>query len=222
MKNIPVLFEDDRFLCLNKPAGLPVQGGAGIGTSLDSLLAEAYGRRLHLVHRLDRDTSGVIVTAKTRESAAACTALFADYHGGLKKTYLTICSGVLNKKGIINETLVIKGRKLAAKTTYTRLACAELPIQVEISLAEMEPVTGRMHQIRRHLARLGHPILGDDKYGDFAFNKQLNKDLGLKRLLLHAASIYLPPSLIKGGLLISAPLPDHFLVFMEKTGLSPA
>ncbi|MCL1815086.1 MAG: RluA family pseudouridine synthase [Treponema sp.] len=221
MKNITVLFEDERLLVLNKPAGLSVQGGSGVDSSLDSLLSQTYKTRPFLVHRLDRDTSGVIVTAKTRESAAACSALFSGRQGGLKKSYLALCAGELNKKGIINETLVIRGREMEARTSYVRLDYADgNGVPSGFSLAQLEPGTGRMHQIRRHLAQSGHPILGDDKYGDFALNKKLKKSLGLKRLLLHASSIYLPPSLVKGGLLISTPLPDHFLDLIEKTGLT--
>ena len=226
MKEITVLYEDDKILCLNKPAGLSVQGGAGVGVSLDSLLSTAYQEPPLLVHRLDKDTSGVIVTAKTRESAAACSAFFAGRQGGLKKTYLAVCGGILDEKGSIDETLVIKGRKLQAKTSYSLRGTAVLPevsgpgsASTSISLVQLEPATGRMHQIRRHLAYLGHPVLGDDKYGDFSLNKKLKKLLGLKRLLLHAFSVYLPPPLIKGGLLISAPPPDHFLDFAEKADL---
>ncbi|MDR2144805.1 MAG: hypothetical protein LBP29_10595, partial [Treponema sp.] len=83
------------------------------------------------------------------------------------------------------------------------------------SLLELELATGRTHQIRRHLAGLGFPLLGDDKYGDFALNKRLKKSIGLRRLLLHAFSIRLP-----GGLVIRAPLPDHFIQFLEQAGIN--
>ncbi|MDR2701171.1 MAG: RluA family pseudouridine synthase [Spirochaetaceae bacterium] len=230
MKNITVLFEDDDFLVLNKPAGLPVQGGAGVGASLDSLLTEAYKNRPFLVHRLDKDTSGVIVTAKTRESAAACSALFAA-PAGLHKRYLALCAGMLEEKGIISETLLVKGRELTAETSYRRLACANFPAAAglpgdagspanhpfsgAVSFLELQPATGRMHQIRRHLAQANCPVLGDDKYGNFALNKRMHKSLGLKRLLLHAVSIRLPPSLVKGGIEINAPLPDYFSAVLE-------
>ena len=222
MKGISVLFEDDKLLCLNKPAGLSVQGGAGVETSLDSLLFKEYKNPPLLVHRLDKDTSGIIVTAKTRESAAACSALFAGHKSGLKKTYLAACGGIPEKEGTIEESLIIKGRKLEAKTAYFLLASVSGRDSSGISLLQLEPATGRMHQIRRHLAQSGFPVLGDDKYGDFSLNKKLRKQCGLKRLLLHAYSLYLPPPLIKGGLLLSAPLPDHFLDFLKKTGLPAA
>jgi len=222
MKNITVLFEDDNFLVLNKPAGLAVQGGAGVGASLDSLLAGAYKKRPFLVHRLDKDTSGVIVTAKTRESAAACSGLFAS-PAGLHKRYLALCAGMPDEKGLIGETLLVKGRELTAETSYRRLAWAHIPADaVPVSFLELQPATGRMHQIRRHLARINCPVLGDDKYGDFTLNKKLRRSLGLKRLLLHAASIRLPPSLVKGGVEINAPLPDYFCAALEKAGINAA
>jgi 23S rRNA pseudouridine955/2504/2580 synthase len=260
MKGIAVLFENDELLVLNKPAGLPVQGGAGVGSSLDSLLTAAYKNRPFLVHRLDKDTSGVIVTAKTKESATACSALFAaptvtalagtasvsavptdatsadTDTADLHKRYLALCAGMLDKKGIISETLLVKGRELAAETSYSSLGCAnflpekpggfppesppDFPFSGPVSLLELKPATGRMHQIRRHLASLNCPVLGDDKYGNFSLNKRLRKSIGLKRLLLHAVSIYLPPSLVKGGIEIHAPLPDYFRAVMEKATLT--
>ena len=224
MKGIPVLYEDENLLILNKPAGLAVQGGKGIGTSLDSLLSKNYAARPFLVHRLDKDTSGVIVTAKTRESAAACSAFFSDHGKGLKKTYLALCKGKLDEQGTIDEKINIKGRELDAQTSFNRKGTAVLSVDereesICLSLAELLPSTGRMHQIRRHLARLGHPILGDDKYGDFTLNKKLKKSLGVKQLFLHALSLYLPPSLVKGGLEISAPLPDYFRELIDRVGI---
>ncbi|MDR0599548.1 MAG: RluA family pseudouridine synthase [Treponema sp.] len=224
--HIEVLFEDHALLALNKPAGLSVQGGTGAGLSLDAILARRSGEAPRLVHRLDRDTSGVLVTAKTREAAAACAALFAARDEGLKKRYLAACAGLTGERGTIDETLLVKGREREARTRYTRRAFAGEPAAGgegggigPCSLLELEPATGRTHQIRRHLARLGHPVLGDDKYGDFALNRVLRKTMGLKRLLLHAVSLYLPPSLVEGGVEIRAPLPDYFREFLERTGL---
>ena len=225
MKGLTILYENDRLLVFDKPSGLPVQGGKGICKSMDSLLAETYRERPLPVHRLDRDTSGVIVLAKTRESAALCSDFFSGRKSGLKKTYLACCAGIPEEKGIICEKLNIKGKELAAQTSYKRIASLSplpdlysLGQEISVSLAEIVPSTGRMHQIRRHLAQRGYPVLGDDKYGNFAINKILKKTLGVKRLLLHACSIYLPPSLVNGGLEVIAPLPDHFRQLMELQG----
>jgi 23S rRNA pseudouridine955/2504/2580 synthase len=223
MKGIDTLFENEHILVFNKPAGLPVQGGAGVGVSLDSLLAQNYKTRPFLVHRLDKDTSGIIVTAKTKESAALCSQLFSDHHRGLKKNYLAVCAGIPDKKGTINEKLLIKGRELEAETSYSRKGFLELPglkgkagDYNGISLIEVTLTTGRMHQIRRHLAGRGNPVLGDDKYGDFTLNKLVKKTWGVKHLLLHASSIYIPDPLVKGGMEIHAPLPDYVRDLTEK------
>jgi 23S rRNA pseudouridine955/2504/2580 synthase len=223
-----ILYEDELCLILNKPAGLAVQGGAGVAVSLDSILAENRSPRPLLVHRLDRDTSGVILTAKTKEAAARFSRLLADTrsagslesgpaNSGIVKRYLAVCAGTpARPEGVIRLDLEIKGSVKRSETRYKLLssvpACAESPA---FSLLELELGTGRMHQIRRHLALTGTPIPGDDKYGDFRLNKQLHKTLGLKRLLLHAVRLVIPPARLD----ISAPLPDYFSAFLEQTGL---
>jgi 23S rRNA pseudouridine955/2504/2580 synthase len=231
VKKIDLLYEDENYFVLNKPSGLSVQGGKGVGVSLDSLLSQNYDPRPLLVHRLDKDTSGVMVTAKNKKSAAVIAALFVQ-GSGLKKHYLALCSGSTGQEGRIVETLLTKGREQKAETIFTRMGFSgEIPVLAEeetasakagFSLLALEPATGRMHQIRRHLAQIGHPILGDDKYGDFTLNKILKKKLGLKGMLLHAASLYLPDPLIPGGKEITAPLPVYFAEFLTKTGLGKA
>ncbi|MDR1307293.1 MAG: RluA family pseudouridine synthase [Treponema sp.] len=223
MKGYGILYEDGELLVLDKPAGLSVQGGKGITISLDELLTRDYHPRPHLVHRLDRDTSGVLLTAKTPASAARCAAFFDRSSGGLIKRYAAVCAGILPEKGVITETLPVKGRSegrgLPARTNYTRLGLS--PDPGPFSLAELVPATGRTHQIRRHLAGTGCPVLGDDKYGDFALNRELRKSRGLKRMLLHARSLYLPDPLIRGGREIAAPLPDYFKDFLEFLEIRP-
>ena len=225
---IPVLFENHACLVLDKPAGLAVQGGEGVKVSLDSLLAEQISPRPLLVHRLDRDTSGVLLVAKTKDAAAAFSGLFAGRKntGNMKngsriiKQYLGVCYRIPEpKQGVIRLKLDVRGQKKESETFYTflydRTACG-----IVFSLLELELGTGRMHQIRRHLAQTGTPLLGDDKYGDFALNKKLRKGMGLKNLLLHACSlIILPlPGILPEGLDIKAPLPPYFSGFLD--GLS--
>jgi len=233
LKRIPVLFENDNCLVLNKPSGLPVQGGAGVKVSLDSILSESYSPRPLLVHRLDRDTSGLIVVAKTREAAAGFSALFSGRYAEknannpqLVKRYLGVCSGIPDSKtGVIRTDLDVPGRdrtktheaRIPKKAeTFYRLLSTGIAGEVIFSLLELELGTGRMHQIRRHLAHTGHPLLGDDKYGDFSLNKKLRKISGLKHLLLHASRLIIPPSpsLIPEGLDISVPLPEYFSAFL--------
>ena len=207
-------------MVINKPSGLAVQGGEGVKVSLDSILSERFHPRPLLVHRLDRDTSGLILVAKTKEAAAAFSALFSK-EGGLVKCYLGICSGVPDQKeGLISFDLEVKGkgqgRAVKKSRTIYRLLSSASAAEFPCSLLELELGTGRMHQIRRHLALKGHPILGDDKYGDFSLNKKLKKALGLKNLLLHAHKLIISsmPE-VPGGLDISAPPPDYFSLCLK-------
>jgi 23S rRNA pseudouridine955/2504/2580 synthase len=213
MNGITVLFEDDEILALNKPQGLAVQGGARVGASLDLILAAERSPAPLLVHRLDKETSGIILAAKTKAAAAKYALFFRE--GRLEKKYLGVCAGAVGtEKGRVRDGLDIRGKQKAAETGYKFLAGGMLEGAGACSLLELELATGRTHQIRRHLAGLGFPLLGDDKYGDFALNKSLKKTMGLRRLLLHAFSLSLP-----GGPLIRAPLPDHFTEFLERAGM---
>ena len=222
---IPVLFENDFCLVLNKPSGLPVQGGNGIKVSLDSILSESIEPRPLLVHRLDRETSGLILVAKTKEAAGLFSAILTDVgpHYMIKKQYQTLCSGALEPgEGIIDLPLDLRTKvQQKARTSY-RFLSGGTAGEVPISLLELELGTGRMHQIRRHLAMKGCPILGDDKYGDFSLNKKLRKTTGLKSLLLHASRLTIPPlpALVPDGLDITAPLPEYFSSFLCKASLA--
>jgi len=208
-------------MVINKPAGLPVQGGEGIKSSLDSILSEKIKPRPLLVHRLDRDTSGLILVAKTKEAARDFSALFAN-SGTIKKLYLGICSGIINPvEGTINLSLDVrgKGRGINIKKSETnyKLLSSGIIGSDSWSLLELKLGTGRMHQIRRHLALIGHPLFGDDKYGDFTLNKKLKAQFGLKGLCLHASRLVIPPlpSLLPDGLDVTAPLPETFSRFLE-------
>jgi len=234
MKNspqkIPLLFENELCLVFNKPSGLSVQGGEGVKISLDSILSQQYSPRPLLVHRLDRDTSGVILVAKTKEAARFFSALFAGPRakaGGVSAIYTGLCSGIPKpEQGVIKLDLDEKGRGQTrvvkkSETFYRCLSVYSAGSNETItggffSLLELELGTGRLHQIRRHLALKGHPLLGDDKYGDFSLNKKLRKTSGLKHLLLHAARISIAVSAeLPDGLDVSAPLPDYFSGFLE-------
>jgi 23S rRNA pseudouridine955/2504/2580 synthase len=226
LKRVDILFENDEVLVLNKPAGLAVQGGAGIAVSLDRLLEKTYHPRPLLVHRLDQDTSGVILTAKNRDAAARFSRLFAEEKprpggsvlggagtgGMLVKQYRALCAGTPPEdSGLIEYSLGIRGMEKTARTAYKRLGG-----NGEFSLLELELGTGRTHQIRRHLAKIGNPVLGDDKYGDFGLNKRLRRTMGLRRLLLHACRLVIPAGPDGSGALdISAPLPEYFTPFLE-------
>jgi len=213
-----VLHEDGDIYVLNKPAGLAVQGGSKTHHHLDGLLmglgAELKERPL-LVHRLDRDTSGVIVIAKRRAVAAALGKLFATR--GVKKTYWALVKGVPKPAQGRIEVALIKAKgpegdrmrasqageeedEQRAVTFYSVIDKAP-PVAAWVSL---KPVTGRQHQLRAHMAHIGTPILGDEKYGG---QEGMPEELA-QRLHLHARRIVFPHP--RGGTVdVSAPVPEH-------------
>jgi 23S rRNA pseudouridine955/2504/2580 synthase len=166
-----------------------------------------------LVHRLDKDTSGVLVTAKGRESAARFSRLFISGKK-VKKQYLAVCSGCPEKKeGVITQELNIRGVMKNSETRYKVIKNGKLPTEDEYSVLKIELGTGRMHQIRRHLAMIGNPVLGDNKYGDFSLNKKIRK-AGVKHMLLHAFRLTIKDEF---QLDISAPVPLYLQPFTNYT-----
>ena len=221
LKPLEVIYEDSSCIIVNKPADLAVQGGKGIGISLDSILTGTCDKRPLLVHRLDRDTSGIILVAKTKTAAAWFSKLFSgavnkgNQPPPITKQYLAICKGKPDKpEGTIHLDLNIRSTIKKSTTSY-RLLSSRFAGLVDYSLLELEPGTGRMHQIRRHLAMIGNPVLGDDKYGDFTLNHHLRKTMQLRHLLLHASRLIIPQMPDGSRLDISAPLPDHFNYFIS-------
>ena len=169
---IPILYEDEDVFVLHKPAGLAVQGGKNVTRSLDAMLEAYFSPRPLLVHRLDQDTSGAILAAKHKAAAALFTKNIGDRR--IQKTYLAVCkkSLLLKPRGVIDETIAVKGEPKNAVTRY-RIIC--WGGTGDFVLVELTLETGRMHQIRRHLSALNAPVIGDGKYGDFALNKALKK-----------------------------------------------
>jgi 23S rRNA pseudouridine955/2504/2580 synthase len=207
LKELEIVYEDSSYVVINKPAGLAVQGGKGVGLCLDNILEQQWGRRPFLVHRLDKDTSGLILVAKTSEAANQ----FSRLHAAVIKRYRAICKGKPDRdEGIIKADLIIRGSVKKAETRYCLLSGTE-----EFSLLELELGTGRMHQIRRHLALAGNPVLGDDKYGDFNLNHTLRKTAKLRHLLLHASHLIIPETSENARIDLTAPLPDYFQQFLN-------
>ncbi|HEY3306027.1 MAG TPA: RluA family pseudouridine synthase [Candidatus Binatia bacterium] len=184
-----IFFEDEDLVVLNKPAGLAVHEGKGIlkRDTVLGMLEAAYrprGITPKLVHRIDQDTSGLLVAAKNDQTAERLEKLFET--GDVEKEYLALVAGRLHPNhGTIEFPLPGRnGRPVSAVTRYR--------VEEEFSDTTLVRVwieTGRMHQIRLHFAQLGHPIVMDDEHGDFAFNKKFRKAYGLKRQFLHAAMI---------------------------------
>lgn len=227
-----VLYEDAHLIAFNKPSGLAVQTRGNRGTSLDHLLwafARSNGKRPDLVHRIDVGTSGLVLAAKTKPATVFLNAAFAERH--VHKRYLAVVSGrlpetdegecvlSLRKSGrrVFAQGMAVPrvdaddtrapqplGAAMTAKTAWRILARAS-----DKALIEAHPHTGRLHQIRAHLAGMGCPILGDHIYGD---------KRSAPRLMLHAAHLVFPhPD--KKELALAAPVPDDFLSFQTRQGL---
>lgn len=217
-----LLHEDDKVIVLNKPAGLAVQGGSGVTRHIDKML-EAWtspkGEKPRLVHRLDRDTSGVLVVARTRGAAQKLTAAFRERD--TKKTYWALVKGVpRQREGRISTWLVKEQTPDGDKMRVTKhgedgadhaVSYYRIVEQAAQNLAwlEMEPYTGRTHQLRVHAAHIGHPIIGDPKYFEADINWTFPGGMQ-NRLHLHARHIDIPhPS--GGRLKVTAPLSPHMV-----------
>lgn len=197
MNSIPVLYEDEEIYVINKPAGLSVQGGQGVKHSLDNDFAQQVGAKVYLVHRLDKDTSGLMIVAKSPFSASKWTKLISSK--AVKKEYLAICAGRMkDKRGVITENVTQHGSEKSAVTYFTVEEEKTFTTEIEgyeniiLSVIRLKLETGRMHQIRIHLAKNGCPIAGDDQHGNFKLNKALKKALKIKSLLLASVRLSLP------------------------------
>ncbi|MDR3312394.1 MAG: RluA family pseudouridine synthase [Spirochaetaceae bacterium] len=186
----PILYQDDAILVINKPAGLAVQGGVGIVRSVDTVLAEVTGTKVFPVHRLDKDTSGILVVAKSAAAAAVWAPLLAS--GGAQKEYAALCLEFPpHPQGTLDSAVGKIGAEKSAVTRYRTLRTTRRG-GVRFSLLAVTLGTGRTHQIRIHLAGAGCPILGDDRYGDFAANRAAARHMAVKRLCLAACSLTIP------------------------------
>ena len=200
-REFPVLMEDEQMMAIDKPAGVAVHGGSGVSFGVIEQLRQARpgARMLELVHRLDRDTSGVLLVAKKRSALTRLQDQFRDRETG--KTYMALVKGQWpsNKKVIdlpLQRYLIPNGAgegERRVRIAHKDDANAQRAITLvrvsrlvgDYSLLEVTIKTGRTHQIRVHLASQGYPIVGDDKYGDFELNKRLAAQ-GMKRMFLHA------------------------------------
>ena len=224
---LPILHEDDDLIAVDKPAGLAVHGGSGIAHGLIESLraARPEARFLELVHRLDRETSGVLLVAKRRPALTALHAMLRE--GAVDKRYELLVKGrwrdekrtvrlALHKYATREGERRVRvdddiGRE--AVTTFRRLR-AWREHDPPVALLEAELLTGRTHQIRVHLAHLGFPLAGDDKYGDFAWNRELARQ-GLKRMFLHAARLAFRHPAGGAMLRLHSPLPADLSRFLD-------
>ena len=227
-----ILLEDDHVVVLNKPFGIAVQGGTGTKRHIDGLLAgmaDRFGGRPRLVHRLDRDTTGVLLVAKHRDAAAKLGRIFQTRSAA--KTYWALVKGVPKPpQGKIEAALVkatgpdgedrvrkaLPGEQDKAMHAATHYSVIDR-VAHKAAWVSLKPVTGRQHQLRAHMALIGHPIVGDNKYeGDTALAGS-----GIERKLhLHARRLVIPHPIERGSKIdVTAPLPEHMRKTWEVLGL---
>ena len=218
-----IVAEGDDWIAINKPSGLAVQGGSGTSRHIDGMLQSLAGDapdRMRLVHRIDRDTSGLLLLARDRAAARSLTAAFAGRD--VEKTYLALLVGKPPASLRITDPLLKKGRAglesmvvdPGGQSAQSEMRLIESAGQ-SFSLVALRPHTGRTHQLRVHMAHVGHAIVGDPKYGGARGGAAGRGGAIARRLHLHAWRLRLPE-----GRQIEAPLPPHFLATLDALGLA--
>jgi 23S rRNA pseudouridine955/2504/2580 synthase len=234
-QDFKVLYEDEHILAVDKPSGLAIHPGSGITgeTLVDQVRAYLARQGVQTpegefkpspAHRLDRETSGVVVVAKTRQAMVRLTEMFTA--GEADKTYLALAKGRFQREsGSIDLRLAEHQQTYASKqqrgvnlqaalTHWKKLAGGP-----EATLLELTIETGRTHQIRRHLEAIGHPVVGDTKYGDFPFNRIAQRQWGVRRMFLHSARLALAHPLTKKRLIFESPLPQQLADCLPRAGI---
>jgi len=219
----PLAHEDEALLIVDKPAGVAVHGGSGVSYGvIESLRASRpQAKYLELAHRLDRDTSGLLIVARKRGALVELHRMLRE--GEVEKVYLAVAKGgweggSRELRESLHKYVDAKGeRRVAVREdgmkAVTRVRA--LKKSADFSLLEVRLLTGRTHQIRVHLAHAGHPVLGDGKYGDFELNRRLEKE-GVRRLFLHASRLAFIHPVTREKLELRSPLPDEMKQFVEK------
>ena len=222
-REFDLVFEDEALIILDKPAGTAVHGGSGVSFGVIEQMRRArpQAKLLELAHRLDRETSGLLIVAKKRSALTRLHDMFRD--GGISKRYYALVKGkwlnpTQHVKFPLHKYLTADGERRVSVSAEGKEAHSIVRLKARwenFSLVEVELKTGRTHQIRVHLAHLGFQIAGDDKYGDFALNKELQKT-GLKRMFLHAAKLSLPHPITGERIAVEAPLPAELANFIKR------
>jgi 23S rRNA pseudouridine955/2504/2580 synthase len=219
-----IVYEDARLLALNKPSGVASHGGSGISFgAIETMRALRPEQSLELVHRLDRDTSGLLIMAKKRSALTEMQALMRE-EGGIAKRYLALLTGrmpdgVMSVDAPLHVGLRQGGERhvqvnAAGKASLSHFRVLER--RGGQSYCEVRIETGRTHQIRVHSQHIGHPIAGDDKYGDAEANKRLREQVGLKRMFLHASTLEFALNGGKAPYLLNAPLVPELLDVLDR------
>ena len=232
-REFPLLLEDAQLLAIDKPAGVAVHGGSGVSFGVIEQLRQARPQTawLELVHRLDRETSGILLVAKKRSALTHLQDQFRERETG--KTYLALVQGEWPAKlKVIDQPLhkyLLPDGERRVKVTHKddpdgmrSITLVKVAQRLQgCTLLEVTIKTGRTHQIRVHLASQGHPIAGDDKYGDFEWNKALQKQ-GLKRMFLHAWRLQFKHPVSGERVALQAPLPPELQEHLDHVQLPPA
>jgi tRNA pseudouridine65 synthase len=235
MTELVVLHQDQDLVAIDKPAGMLVHRSAidaGERHFAMQVLRDQLGQRVYPAHRIDRPTSGVLLFALSAEAARSLSRSFAE--GAVRKTYVAVVRGWLTEQGCIDYPLAEEpafraspasaAAAVPARTSYRPLATAQMPWPSakhdtsRYCLAAAYPHTGRMHQIRRHLKHIYHPVIGDVRHGDGLHNRQFRERLGCARLLLHAAELSFPHPATGERLTVRAPLGGEFLRVLDAMG----
>jgi tRNA pseudouridine65 synthase len=224
---LEIIYQDEHFVAINKPNGLLVHRtriAEEVKTFALQLLRDQLGQRVYPLHRLDRPTSGILLFGLHKEAAQLLMPAFESRE--VEKTYLAIVRGYAPEQDTINYPLKEEKYKepQEAITSYKRLAAIELPIHVNryptsrYSLVEVKPLTGRMHQIRKHFAHIRHYIVGDKKHGDWRHNQMFRETLSSPCMKLHAWKLSFTHPYTKVQTQLIAPLPSHFSQICEQFG----
>ena len=208
-----ILYRDDELIAIDKPSGISVHRNEfeREAPACLQILRDQIGQHVHPVHRLDHGTSGVLLFALNKEMLARAMAMFAE--GGFQKTYIAIVRGWMPSQ-TCTHALVKEDKIQEAETDFLRVMQTERPWPNEryptsrYSLVEARPKTGRFHQIRRHAAHLGYPIVGDTAHGDGTHNQLWREHCGVHRLLLHAKSLTFTNPTTNVQTTIESPVPD--------------
>ena len=221
-----IVFEDARLLALDKPSGLASHGGSGIRFgAIEALRALRPDQSLELVHRLDRDTSGLLVVAKKHAALRELQALLREDHGaGIEKRYLTLLTGrmpdgVMTVDAPLHVGLRQGGERHVQVSQTGKPSISHFRLLERRggqSYCEVRIDTGRTHQIRVHARHIGHAVAGDDKYGDADINRRLRERTGLKRLFLHAASLQFALDHGRTPYVLNAPLAADLTAVLDR------
>lgn len=237
MTTCPVLHQDDRIIAVNKPCGVLAHPNPGRAATDGSAFEGTYDMteecftspagKVWLLHRIDQDTSGIMLGALDAATAERCRAAFEQ--GTVQKTYLAVVSGIPPNRGVWKDHLIVskdgprvrtKVKKSAPPNSELRYRLVSTDYRSRLSLLEIQLITGRTHQIRVQAAERHLPVAGDDVYGDFALNRKFKTEVGLRRLFLHAASVELTHPATGKPLRIEAPLPPELMDVLRCAGLS--